>query len=299
VRALAFTQDGSCVLSGSLDARYWLWTVEDGGRSWIPVHHTVPVAYSALSPTARYMVAACGDQFVYIWDVPSGAPIVRYGTRRLFDHLITAAVRRRGLPQTDELLDTYLAGEAVYKVHMVRMSPDGSQALFSATTDGATTDDSRSMRAPARQEGGGLGAPGRMGACLLALNIETGEIHSVSVPQTEPISVFAVDARCMRLLWATQDHALELWDLQREKRIATLRGHSERVNAVVFSPDGTRAVSCGRDRILRVWDLASGTTLAAFTADAELRSLALAADDGILAAGDMAGRIHFLRLVAA
>lgn len=70
------------------------------------------------------------------------------------------------------------------------------------------------------------------------------------------------------------------------------------MNAVAFSRDGTRAFSCGRDRTLRVWDLASGVTLAAFTADAALRSLALAADDSILAAGDMAGRVHFLRLVA-
>ncbi|HEV7432972.1 MAG TPA: WD40 repeat domain-containing protein, partial [Steroidobacteraceae bacterium] len=77
-----------------------------------------------------------------------------------------------------------------------------------------------------------------------------------------------------------------------------LRGHSERVNAVAFSRDGTRAFSCGRDRTVRVWDLASGATLAAFTADAALRTLALAADDSILAAGDMAGRIHFLRLIA-
>jgi WD40 repeat protein len=224
VRSLAFTQDGSCVLSGGLDAKYWLWTIESGESGWIPVRHGAPVDYSAFSPAARYMVTACADRFVYVWDVPSGVLIVRYGTRRLFDHLITAAPRRHELPQTEELLDTYLAGEAVYKVHIVRMSADGSHALLSATTG-----DSDSIRASPVLEGGGFGSPLRASACILALKIDTGEIDSISVPQTEPIIAFTVDASRTRLLWATQDHALELWDLQHEKKIASLRGHSERV----------------------------------------------------------------------
>jgi WD40 repeat protein len=293
VRSLAFTQDPSCVLSSGFESKHWLWSIESGESSWIPVRHGAPVDCSALSPTARYMVATCADRFVYIWDVPSGTLIARYGTRRLFDHLITASVRRRELPQTDDLLDTYLPGEAVYKVHIVCMSADGSHAWFSATTG-----DSGSIRASPRLEGGGFGSPSSARACILALKIDTGEIDSVCVPQAGPIIAFAVDANRTRVLWATQDYALELWDLQREKRIITLRGHSDIVNAVSFSSDGTRAFSCGRDRTLRVWDLASGATLAAFTADAALRSLALASDDSILAAGDMSGRVHFLRPVA-
>jgi len=37
----------------------------------------------------------------------------------------------------------------------------------------------------------------------------------------------------------------------------TLKGHSDRVNSVSFSPDGTRIVSGGDDKTLKVWDISS------------------------------------------
>src|SRR5262249_20426519 len=43
--------------------------------------------------------------------------------------------------------------------------------------------------------------------------------------------------------------------------ILTLRGHSDSVNAVAVTPDGTRAVSASEDNTLKVWDLASGSLL--------------------------------------
>ena len=43
--------------------------------------------------------------------------------------------------------------------------------------------------------------------------------------------------------------------------ILTYRGHSSKVNAVAWSPDGTRIVSASDDRTVQVWDAATGETL--------------------------------------
>ncbi|MEO8806881.1 MAG: NB-ARC domain-containing protein, partial [Burkholderiaceae bacterium] len=133
VLSLAFTEDGSCVLSAGVDGRYSLWAIATAQGYALPVRHLAPISHCAYSAVARYLVTACPDHFVYVWDVPGGALISRYGTRRLFDHLITPAPRRRELPATEELLDTYLAGETVFDVVIVRMSGDGRHALLSAT----------------------------------------------------------------------------------------------------------------------------------------------------------------------
>src|SRR5262249_41920230 len=41
----------------------------------------------------------------------------------------------------------------------------------------------------------------------------------------------------------------------------TLRGHAEEVLAAVFHPDGSRIASGGRDRLVRLWDAATGEEL--------------------------------------
>ena len=284
VLSLAFTEDGSCVLSGGVDGRYSLWAVATGQGYPIPVRHLAPISHGAYSPVARYLVTACRDHFVYLWDVPGGVLLLRYGTRRLFDHLITAAPRRHELPATEELLDTYLAGETVFDVVIVRMSGDGRHALLSATAR-----DAGSFR-PA------LASAPPAGSCLLVFELATGNVRSVSDIQPQVISAFAIDASGVQLLWARSDHRLELWDLDRGERLATLDGHTDKVNAVAFGPRGDRAFSCGRDRTLRVWDLPTRQTIAAFTADAALRAVAVAADGKSVVAADVAGRAHSLQL---
>jgi len=281
LRSLAFTHDSGCVLSAGMDHRFWQWTIDTGERNWLPVRHRAPIDYCALSAQVRYLVTSCGDRFVYFWDMPSGSLIARYGTRRLFDHLIPASPKRSALPDDDELLDTYLPGEPVFKVELLRLSNDGRFALFSA---------SRSQPASIRV------VEKAAETCLLALNIGSGEIMSVELQQSEVATAFAIDAAGERLLWARPDHSLELWDLRREARIGLLRGHTERVNTVAFDSDGARVFSCGRDRSLRVWDSATLAPLASFTADAALRALAVAPDGRRVAVGDVVGRVHLLQL---
>jgi WD40 repeat protein len=287
VRSLAFTRDDSCILSTGIDGRFWLWTIDGRTDVSLPIQHYAAIDDCTFSARARYMMSACGDRFVHLWDVPSGALIERYGSRRLFDHLIPPSPKRRDWPDSDELWDRYLPGEPVYDVTVIRMSADGDYALVSATV--------RELESLGTLSGNQGRAAHR--SCVVVLHTATGEIRSVTSRQTETISAFAIDAGATRLLWARIDHAIELWDLDREERIAVLRGHDEEVNAVAFSSDGRFAFSCARDRTLIAWSLDSGERLAAFTADAALRSVAVSPAGDAIAAGDVAGRVHMLRWV--
>ena len=291
-RSIAFSTDSSCLLTGGLDGKFWFWIIETGNRTWLSVSHGAPVLCFAQSRVTHYLASACSDRFVYIWDMPSCSRIQRYGTRRLFDHLIAASPHRKDLAANDEVADTYLPGETLFNIHAATMSPDGRLAIFSATsverTGGEILVDRVNREAP--------GAP-RGIAVLLSLDLQTGAIDSIEVSQAGPITAFAVDASGARILLAKQDHSLELWDLRNEERICMLCGHTNTVIAVVFSSDGQYAFSCGRDRTLRAWDLGRHSTAAIFTADAALHSLAVSPSSNTIATGDTAGRVHILRLV--
>jgi WD40 repeat protein len=290
-RTLAFSIDRACVLSAGDDLGHWLWTIESGEGTWIPVRHTAPIDSYALSPSARYLITSCGDRFVYRWDVPSGAIVDRYGTRRLFDHLIEAAPRRGQLEDTDYWDDRYLDGEAIYEVVVVRTSRDGAWAVLSAMRRERSAIRDASLRSGLRADAG------RAEACVAVVNLSSRDVWSVDVSQSDPLSAFAVDDRGEQLLFARADHAIELWARDADEPSRVLRGHTDKVNAIAIADGCRRAASCGRDRTVRVWDLETGNELAGFTVDAAVRALAFAPDGRLVAAGDVAGRTHLFRLV--
>ena len=44
----------------------------------------------------------------------------------------------------------------------------------------------------------------------------------------------------------------------------TLTGHSRGVFSVAFSPDGTRVVSGSADKLVKIWDTATGAQVSSF-----------------------------------
>src|SRR5262249_4691393 len=76
---------------------------------------------------------------------------------------------------------------------------------------------------------------------------------------TTPPLAFSPDGK----LAASADRVenVYLWDLEKVRLLATLRGHDQGVRRMAFSPDGKRLLSGGDDGTARVWEVPSGKPL--------------------------------------
>ncbi|WP_437682888.1 TIR domain-containing protein [Sorangium sp. So ce131] len=77
------------------------------------------------------------------------------------------------------------------------------------------------------------------------------------------VNACALSPDGQRIVSASDDTTLKVWDLATGNLLSTLEGHSAGVNACALSPDGQRIVSASSDRTLKVWDLATGNILSA------------------------------------
>ena len=84
---------------------------------------------------------------------------------------------------------------------------------------------------------------------------------------------------CVSVAWeaglivsGTYDGPVEIWPLTGKERLRTLEGHQGEVWSVGICRDGTRAVSSGKDGILRIWDLRGGLCMRCISPLRELGS---------------------------
>ncbi|MFJ7780039.1 helix-turn-helix domain-containing protein [Streptomyces yangpuensis] len=158
------------------------------------------------------------------------------------------------------------------RVRSVAVSPDG-RTLAAASTDG-----------PARLWDTTGGRPGA------ALPASTTGSRAVA---------FAPDGRTVAT--GCPDGTIRLWETTGEHRaVASLAGHTGRVNALSFAADGRMLVSAGADRTVRLWDPVGAAGIAVLSGHTdEVLGAAFAPDGRTVATGgvdrtvrlwDVAGR---------
>jgi len=91
-------------------------------------------------------------------------------------------------------------------------------------------------------------------------------------------ATFSPDGK--RVVTASVDDTARVWDADSGKFLASLQGHTARVNSAAFSPDGRRVVTASFDRTARIWDADSGQTLASLQGHTDRVTSAAFSPDG-------------------
>jgi WD40 repeat protein len=110
------------------------------------------------------------------------------------------------------------------------------------------------------------------------------------VGHAQLVTACAVTPDGRRMVSASGDRTLKVWELASGRVLSTFEGHLGGVTACAVAPDGRRVVSASGDHTLRVWDLDTGRVLATCIGHTERVTACAVTPDGRQVASASADR---------
>ncbi|EMD36473.1 hypothetical protein CERSUDRAFT_138149 [Gelatoporia subvermispora B] len=288
VLCVAFTPDGTQIVSGSEDKTVSLWNAQTGAPVLDPLQgHGKLVTCLAVSPDGSYIASGSADETIHFWDARTGRqvadPLSGHGNwvhslvfsldgMRIISGSSDGTIRiwdaRTGRPVMEPL-----EGHSG-TVWSVAISPDGTQ-IVSGSADNtlqlwdATTREqlmeplhghSHEIYSVGFSPDGARIVSGSADATVRLWNARTGD--AVMEPlrgHTNPVLSISFSPDGEVIASGSIDATVRLWNATTGVPVMKpLEGHSDVVCSVAFSPDGTRLVSGSSDSTIRVWDVTPG-----------------------------------------
>lgn len=260
VSAVALSNDGKLIASGSWDKTIKIWDVASGNLNSTFFGHTDGILSLAFSPDGERLVSAGFDKLVKVWAVKSGTLINTMSDHSNFvwnvsfspDGSLIASSDWDNVVKLWETASGRLVNSFSSAGNSVAFSPDGKRIVT-----------------------GGLGLlkmwDVTKGSVLKDLSSLAGEITSIA---------FSPDGT--KFVVGGIDRTVQIWDAVTYTRIKNISGLSNSILSILVSKDGSQIVTGGGFAV-SFFDIYSGNLLKSLTTDMAANGVKISGDGKIMA----------------
>ncbi len=325
VKSVAVSPDSKLVAAGNLKGAIKIWDVGTGNELRNITGHAGSVTALAFSPDGATLASGGVDRTIKLWDVATGAE-----KKTLSGHKgwITALAFNSngetlasGSADTTVKLWVWATGEAARtltghagKINSLTFSSDGNH-LASASADAtakvwsvASGREERTLKGnaspmllvafDANDATGKTLITGSANKIFKFWDATTGvEKRALDDSASyETVETIAFDARSRRFALGTGNKLIQLWNADGKQAgdalVRTLDSISSSVFTTAFSPDNRWFAFAGKDRTIKIWEVATGRNVMTLKGHTGwVTSVAFNPDGTLLAAGSLSGVI--------
>lgn len=261
VRAVAISPDGRRVLTGSFDYSAALWDFEEQRQLAVLDGHAGPVTAVKFLAGGKLAASTGDDRVVRLWGLDGAEPkLLR--TLKGHGHKVMALAA--------DPAGHWLASGSWDRTVRIWDPADGREIRRIAVPV--------PVNALAVIDGGKRIAVGGHDPFIRIFDVATGRAKGKLEGHRMGITDLAVSADGARLLSASIDKSVRLWDTRAFSELAAFEDHEHQVYAVRFVPGDKSFVSAGRDGVIVHRDLGGGGIRAIKAHDKIIWSLAVSAD---------------------
>jgi WD40 repeat protein len=259
--------DGDLIVTAGAEGVARVWEVATGALLFELRGHTDPIATAAFTPDGKSVVTASWDGTARVWDATTGREF-----RRHTDWVHDATFSGDGAHVFTVSADHYLAKWNAATGEQVWEFPDGS----GETLNGVDVDPSGRFVVSVGDNPRSVVWNAETGEEVVALETDadadlSGHSDVVVTGAFDPregerhIATGGVDERVLIWTWeGDRAQVVRELDAGRPGIFGGVAAHRGAVFSVTYSQDGSRLVTAGEDRMVRVWNPDTGELLATF-----------------------------------
>ncbi len=278
VNAVTVTPDGKFIISGSSDTTVKVWNLNTGAEVITFTGHNSSVNAVAVTPDGKRVISGEADSTVRAWNLATGQEIQKFNGHSA--SVVSIAVTTDGkkvvsASNSIKVWDLETGKEELtLKTHrnsVTAVAITSFNRIISASHDGT----------------------------IHVSSLESGKIlfgfrHYANRPGnsyidgyvgSEPVYAIAATPDGQWLISgsgnsAQNQHTIMVWDLQRQQKAFTLKGHNNPISTLAITPDGGRVISASfNDNTIKVWAIAYQKEIFTLSShDASIYALAVTLD---------------------